>query len=146
MIERSKLEVTSTADGVSPIAIDTPAPSGKGQKIVRCPRCYVALWSHYYGLGELMAFIKVGTLVSASEVRPSAHIHTGTKMPWVDLSGEKVPVCEEYYEDKDVWTEEALERREVLREVRRKIKKEEGTEQKRVWGLWFPPGDKQPES
>jgi hypothetical protein len=32
--------------------VNTPTQSGKGQKIARCPRCRVALWSNYAGAGE----------------------------------------------------------------------------------------------
>ena len=129
LVEMSKLEVTSAAPDFSTQAIDTPSPSGKGQKIVRCPRCYVALWSHYSSFKELVAFIRVGTLKNASEVRPDVHIFTSTKMPWVDLSREKVPVCEEYYVTEDVWTKEALERRVVLKEAMRKKKEADQAKQ-----------------
>ncbi|EHP1345558.1 GFA family protein, partial [Salmonella enterica] len=33
--------------------IDTPSLSGKGQKIARCPKCQIALWSHYSGSSKL---------------------------------------------------------------------------------------------
>ena len=46
----------------SPEFVDTPSASGKGQKIARCPRCRVALWSHYAGAGDAVAFVRVGTL------------------------------------------------------------------------------------
>src|SRR5689334_11014261 len=29
--------------------VDTPSSSGKGQKIARCPKCRVAVWSNYGG-------------------------------------------------------------------------------------------------
>ena len=32
--------------------IDTPSNSGKGQKISRCPRCRIAVWSNYAGAGD----------------------------------------------------------------------------------------------
>src|SRR2546429_8820695 len=35
----------------SPEMVDTPSNSGKGQKIVRCPTCRIALWSNYGGGG-----------------------------------------------------------------------------------------------
>ena len=43
-----------------PETVETPSNSGKGQKIVRCPDCRVALWSHYAGAGETMCFVRVG--------------------------------------------------------------------------------------
>ena len=42
--------------------IDTPSNSGKGQKISRCPRCRIAVWSNYAGAGDAINFIRVGTL------------------------------------------------------------------------------------
>src|SRR5690606_35154204 len=47
MIETACIELL---DG-QPQIHDTPSNSGKGQKIMRCPRCRVALWSHYPGAG-----------------------------------------------------------------------------------------------
>jgi len=32
-----------------PEMVTTPSASGKGQNIARCPRCRLALWSHYSG-------------------------------------------------------------------------------------------------
>ena len=58
LIETEHLEVL----GGAPVTIDTPSNSGKGQKIVRCPTCYVALYSHYAGMGDILAFVRVGTL------------------------------------------------------------------------------------
>src|ERR1700682_6717459 len=31
--------------------VDTPSSSGKGQRIARCPKCQIALWSNYAGAG-----------------------------------------------------------------------------------------------
>jgi hypothetical protein len=33
--------------------VDTPSESGLGQKVARCPRCRLALWSHYAGARPL---------------------------------------------------------------------------------------------
>jgi hypothetical protein len=32
--------------GGEPETVPTPSASGRGQQIVRCPRCRVAVWSH----------------------------------------------------------------------------------------------------
>ncbi len=53
--------------------IDTPSNSGKGQKISRCPRCQVALWSSYGG-AEFIRFLRVGTLDGPDALQPDAHI------------------------------------------------------------------------
>jgi hypothetical protein len=42
--------------------VDTPTNSGKGQRIWRCAGCQVALWSNYAGAGDLIRFVRVGTL------------------------------------------------------------------------------------
>lgn len=34
------------------VIINTPSNSGKGQKIARCPKCQIAIWSHYSGMGK----------------------------------------------------------------------------------------------
>ena len=46
----------------APETVNTPSNSGKGQKIARCPRCHVAVWSNYAGAGESIRFLRVGTL------------------------------------------------------------------------------------
>jgi hypothetical protein len=63
--------------------VDTPSASGKGQKIIRCPRCRVALWSHYAGAGEAVSFVRVGTLDDPDRLPPDIHIYTSSKQPWV---------------------------------------------------------------
>jgi hypothetical protein len=91
----------------------TPSASGKGQDIVRCVDCRVALWSHYAGLGEILSFVRVGTLKEPQRLPPDVHIFTSTKLPWVVLP-EGTPSFPEYYDRKAVWTAEALDRREAL--------------------------------
>ena len=58
MVEADRVELLSGA----PERVDTPSLSGKGQIILRCPNCRVALWSHYAGSGETVCFMRVGTL------------------------------------------------------------------------------------
>ena len=85
--------------------VDTPSASGKGQKIARCPKCKVALWSHYAGAGPSMRFVRVGTLDDPGPFPPDAHIFTSTKQPWVVLpAGAKA--FAEYYNPKEVWSAE----------------------------------------
>jgi RimJ/RimL family protein N-acetyltransferase len=43
----------------------TPSASGRGQKISRCPRCRIAVWSNYAGAGGAVHFVRVGTLDDA---------------------------------------------------------------------------------
>ena len=81
LIETRQVEVLSGARET----VDTPSDSGRGQKIVRCPTCHVALWSHYGGMGEKAAFVRVGTLEHPDACPPQVHIFTRSKQPWVVL-------------------------------------------------------------
>lgn len=110
MIESDRVVLLKGA----PEAVDTPSNSGKGQKIVRCPLCRVGLWSHYAGAGERVKFVRVGTLDNPDILPPDIHIYTSTKQPWVSL-GDGKPAVPEYYDLKDYWPQESLERRRILR-------------------------------
>ena len=94
--------------------IDTPSASGKGQKISRCPKCRIALWSTYAGAGPAFNFVRVGTLDQAFRLKPDIHIFTSTKQPWVVLPPD-VPAMSEYYDRERYWPPESLARREALR-------------------------------
>jgi hypothetical protein len=94
-------------------AIDTPSNSGKGQRISRCPRCRVALWSNYAGAGEAIRFVRVGTLDEPSRFPPDIHIYTSTKQPWVALPPD-TPAVPEYYKASQYWPKESLARRAAL--------------------------------
>ena len=92
-------------------AVMTPSNSGKGQNIVRCPKCRIALWSHYAGAGEAVKFVRVGTL--DTKLAPDIHIFTSTKLPWVVIP-EGTPAVAEYYDRKQQWPQESLARREAM--------------------------------
>jgi hypothetical protein len=96
-----------------PEMIDTPSNSGKGQKIFRCPKCRVALWSHYAGAGDKVCFVRVGTLEEPDLLPPDIHIFTASKQPWVLLPPD-VPAVPEYYDRKVYWPPESLERYQIL--------------------------------
>lgn len=100
------------------VEILVPSPSGKDQKIARCPKCQVAVWSNYLVffkgiLGDAIRFIRVGTLDDPSRMPPDIHIFTSSKQPWVTLPPD-AQVVEEYYVTKDVWSKESLERLNAL--------------------------------
>ena len=96
-----------------PEIVDTPSNSGKGQKIARCPKCRVALWSNYAGAGPVIRFVRVGTLDAPDYLPPDIHIFTASKQPWVSLSTD-VPTAPEYYERDSYWPPESLARRLVI--------------------------------
>jgi hypothetical protein len=94
----------------TPEAVLTPSNSGKGQMVARCPKCHVALWSNYGGLGDVLRFVRVGTLDEPDRLPPDIHIFTMSKQSWVRLDDGK-PVMKEYYKSADYWPKESLERR-----------------------------------
>ena len=97
-----------------PERVRTPSESGKGQTIVRCPTCRIALWSHYAGAGPTIAFVRVGTLDAPDHLAPDIHIYADSKQPWVVIP-EGVPVVPEYYDLRKYWPAESLARRRALR-------------------------------
>jgi hypothetical protein len=109
MIEADRVELLSGEVDV----VDTPSASGKGQRIARCPRCRVAVWSNYGGGGDAVRFVRVGTLDEPGRLPPDVHIFTTTKQPWVVLPP-GTPVVAEYYKASELWPKESLERRAAL--------------------------------
>jgi len=110
MIEADRVELRSG----EPVSILTPSKSGKGQKIVRCPSCRVAVWSNYAGGGDALRFVRVGTLDNPDALPPDIHIFTASKQPWVVLP-RAIPAVPEYYDAAKYWPAESLERLAALR-------------------------------
>ena len=109
MIEADRV----TSLGAAPDLVQTPSASGEGQTIARCPRCKVAVWSHYVGAGPLVAFVRVGTLDEPDHLPPDIHIFTASKQPWVVLSP-GAPSVPEYYKRERHWPADSLARRRAL--------------------------------
>jgi hypothetical protein len=109
MIEADRVTLMAGA----PELVDTPSESGRGQKIARCPKCRIAVWSHYAGAGPSVCFVRVGTLDQPDHLPPDIHIFTASKQPWVVLPP-GVPAVPEYYDRNRHWPPESLARREAL--------------------------------
>jgi hypothetical protein len=112
LIERARVTLLSG----DPETVTTPSLSGVGQRIVRCPACRIALWSHY-GQGpvsDAVRFVRVGTLDEPDRFPPDIHIFTMSKQPWVVLDP-SVPAVHEYYDPLERWPAESLARRRALR-------------------------------
>jgi hypothetical protein len=94
------------------------SPSGKGQRIARCPKCDIAVWSNYYmgGIREGIRFIRVGTLDNPDLLPPDVHIFTTTKQPWVQLPGD-AHVVDIFYDYETTWSAENQARRKALLEA-----------------------------
>jgi len=111
VIESARLALLSGA----PELVITPSASGRGQKILRCPACKVAVWSHYPQAGDAIAFVRVGTLDDPNTTPPDVHIFTSTKQDWVVLP-EGARVFPEFYDIPTVWSEESRTRAKAARE------------------------------
>jgi hypothetical protein len=96
-----------------PEIVHTPSASGKGQKIARCPKCRIALWSNYGGAGDVIRFIRVGTLDDPDAFPPDIHIFTASKQPWVVIPP-GMRAVPEYYKSSETWPKESLERRAAV--------------------------------
>ncbi|HEX4051462.1 MAG TPA: GFA family protein [Steroidobacteraceae bacterium] len=96
-----------------PEIVDTPSNSGRGQRIARCPKCRIAVWSHYAGSGPVFRFVRVGTLDEPDRLPPDIHIFTSSKQPWVQLA-EGIPAVSDYYDRERYWPRESLARRAAL--------------------------------
>lgn len=110
MIEADRVTLLAGA----PEPLPTPSASGRGQTIVRCPRCRVALWSHYAGAGPAVSFVRVGTLDAPDAFPPDIHIFTASKQPWVQLPTGALAV-EAYYDRTTCWPAGALARWATLK-------------------------------
>jgi len=113
MIETDRVELLRGEVEV----VDTPSNSGKGQKISRCPKCRIAVWSNYPGAGPAVRFVRVGTLDEPDRMPPDIHIFTMSRQPWVVLP-EGTPAVHEYYDTGKMWPRESLERLAALRAAR----------------------------
>jgi hypothetical protein len=95
-----------------PEIVDTPSSSGKGQRIARCPKCKIALWSNYGGAGDKVRFVRVGTLDDPDACPPDIHIFTSSKQHWVVIPPGMRAVAE-YYKSAEEWPPESLARRKA---------------------------------
>jgi hypothetical protein len=114
MIEAARVELLAG----EPEVVLTPSESGRGQKVSRCPKCRIALWSNYAGAGDVVDFVRVGTLDDPDRFPPDIHIFTSSKQPWVVLPA-GTPAVAEYYDRERYWPPESLERRKAYLKEKR---------------------------
>jgi hypothetical protein len=107
LVEATRVETLS--GGPQPVTM--PLNGGSPNRIFRCPKCQVAVWSEYGGRSEVR-FVRGGTLDDPSAVSPDVHIYTRSKQPWVRLP-ESVPAFDAYYDPKTLWPAASLERRKA---------------------------------
>lgn len=107
LIEASRVELL----GATPQPVTMPPNGGTPNRIFRCPKCMVAVWSEYGGRSQIL-FVRGGTLDTPSAVSPDVHIYTRSKLPWVALPA-SVPAFEAYYDPKTLWPAASQERRKA---------------------------------
>jgi hypothetical protein len=103
LIEADRVEMLAG----TPEPVDAPRDDGSPQRIFRCPRCQVAIFSEY-GRPEVR-FVRGGTLDDPSDVRPDVHIYTRSKVRWVVVP-DGVPRFDEYYDTQELWPADSLRR------------------------------------
>jgi hypothetical protein len=108
LIETNRVEIVAGP----PQPVDVPRDDGSTQRIFRCPKCQIAVFSQY-GRPEVH-FVRGGTLDDPSWVTPDVHIFTRSKVPWVVLP-DGVPAYDEFYDAKTVWPAASLERYQAVR-------------------------------
>ena len=107
LIEGDRVEVVKgTAQ-----PIEVPRDDGSVQRIFRCPRCQVAVFSEY-GRREVR-FVRGGTLDDPTDITPDVHIFTRSKVGWVTLP-QGTPAFEVYYASKRLWPAESLRRLQAV--------------------------------
>jgi hypothetical protein len=87
-----------------------PTDSGRPHDIHRCEACGTAVWSDYGGR-PFLRFVRVGTLDRPDAITPDVHIFARSKLPWVRLPDD-ARVFDVFYTLNEVWSPEALARRE----------------------------------
>ena len=107
LIEGDRVEVVKgTAQ-----PLEVPRDDGSVQRIFRCPRCQVAVFSEY-GRREVR-FVRGGTLDDPTDIKPDVHIFTRSKVGWVTLP-QGTPAFEVYYDSKKLWPAESLRRLQAV--------------------------------
>lgn len=87
--------------GQAPAPWRVESGSGKGQSILRCPACKVAVWSIYHAAGDGAWFLRAATLDEPDRVRPQVHIFTADKLPWLALADD-IPQRPAFYSGRDL--------------------------------------------
>lgn len=112
LVEAERVEVLQG----DPQPFDAPRDDGSMQRVFRCPRCQVAVYSNY-GWPELL-FVRGGTLDEPAAVTPDVHIYTRSKLPWVTLPAD-APAFEGYYDSRTLWPAASLERLKAVLAARK---------------------------
>jgi hypothetical protein len=88
-----------------PQSVDVPRDGDNVQRIFRCPRCRVAVFSEY-GQPEVW-FVRGGTLDDPTHVKPDVHVYTRSKVDWVTLQA-GTPAFKVYYDPAQLWPADSI--------------------------------------
>jgi hypothetical protein len=108
LIEADRVELLAE----EPEPVDVPRDDGSAQRIFRCRRCRVAVFSEY-GRPQIW-FVRAGTLDDPTHITPDVHIYTKSKVDWISLP-EGTPAFEVYYDTAELWPAESLRRLAAVR-------------------------------
>ncbi len=113
MIEADRVVLIGAGE---PEIVLAPGDLPASQTSARCPRCGTSLWGHHHLFGEVIRFVRVGTLDEGEALAPDAHFFTRSKHPWIVLP-DGVPAYETLPLDGDgsLWNEEAKARLAAVR-------------------------------
>ena len=103
LLEADRVEVLTG----TPVAVDVPRDDGSTQRIFRCPRCQVAVFSQY--TTPQLRFVRAGTLDDPVGVTPDVHIFTRSKVDWIALPPD-APAFDVYYDTKALWPAASYQR------------------------------------
>jgi hypothetical protein len=103
LIEADRVEVVAGR----PQPVDVPAGEGGVQRVYRCPRCQVAVFSECSR--PEVRFVRGGTLDDPAGVVPDVHIFTRSKVGWVTIP-DGAPAFEVYYDTEALWPAASLRR------------------------------------
>jgi hypothetical protein len=103
LIETDRVELLAG----DPQPVDAPRDDGSAQRVWRCPTCQVAVYSQY--TRPEFRYVRGGTLDEPRQIAPDVHIFTRSKVDWLALP-EGVPAYDVYYEMRELWPAESLER------------------------------------
>ncbi len=95
------------------IQAELPTPSGAGQTVSRCSDCGITLWSNYHmlsrGHGDIVRFIRVGTLDEPHRLPPDVHIFDGDRNTSAPIPA-GAPRFETFYDLQEIWQPDSLQR------------------------------------
>ncbi len=107
LIEAHRLEILKG----TPQPVEVPRDDGSMQRIFRCPRCQIAVYSEYSR--PQVRFVRGGTLDDPSHISPDVHIFTRSKVRWV-IVPEGTPAFDVYYKSNELWPAVSLRRLEAI--------------------------------